>query len=67
MTTVREPWFFLFGYLLAFIPPMLTFIIFVLPSKNYKDEFRHGIERVFSIKIPSKSQLSSKKTSYHIK
>jgi hypothetical protein len=67
MTTVREPWFFLFGYLLAFIPPMLTFIIFVLPSKNYKDEFRHTIERVFSIKIPSKSQFHSKKTSHHIK
>jgi hypothetical protein len=31
---------FLLGYFLAFIPPILTFIVFVLPSKTYMDDFK---------------------------
>jgi hypothetical protein len=48
MNTVRDPWFLLFTYLCAFVPPMLTFIIFVLPSKAYKDEFHRIIKRICS-------------------
>ena len=39
MTSARESWLFLAGYLLAFIPPILTFAVFVLPSEVYKAEF----------------------------
>jgi hypothetical protein len=39
MRTVREPWLHLISYFISFIPSMLTFAVFVLPSKNYKREF----------------------------
>ncbi|CAF3592918.1 unnamed protein product [Rotaria sp. Silwood1] len=38
MKSAREPWFHLIGYFVSFIPSMLTFIVFVLPSKTYKNE-----------------------------
>ncbi|CAF3631381.1 unnamed protein product [Adineta steineri] len=44
MKSAREPWLYLAGYYLSFIPSMLTFIIFVLPSKTYKTEFNATIE-----------------------
>ncbi|CAF1084363.1 unnamed protein product [Adineta steineri] len=44
MKSAREPWLYLTGYYLSFIPSMLTFIIFVLPSKTYKTEFNATIE-----------------------
>jgi hypothetical protein len=40
MRSAREPWFHLIGYFVSFIPSMLTFVVFVLPSKHYKKEFR---------------------------
>jgi hypothetical protein len=40
MRSAREPWFHLIGYFVSFIPSMLTFFVFVLPSKHYKKEFR---------------------------
>ena len=40
MRSAREPWFYLIGYFLSFIPPMLTFVVFVLPSKQYKSELK---------------------------
>jgi hypothetical protein len=45
MRSAREPWLFLFGYFLSFIPSMLIFVVFVLPSKYYKKEFRTVIQR----------------------
>jgi len=39
MRSSREPWLYLIGYFISFVPSMLTFIIFILPSKTYKDEF----------------------------
>ena len=36
-------WLFLFGYFVSFIPPMLCFVVFVLPSKLYKKELRKSI------------------------
>jgi hypothetical protein len=49
MRSAREPWLYLIGYFISFIPSMLTLIIFILPSKTYKDEFdiviKHMIRR----------------------
>ena len=41
----RNPWVYLIGYLISFIPPMLTFVIFVSPSKLYKAEFRKTVKQ----------------------
>ena len=40
-----SPWIYLIGYLVSFVPPMLTFVIFVSPSKLYKEEFRKTVKR----------------------
>jgi hypothetical protein len=37
---------FLLGYFLAFIPPLLTFIVFVLPSKSYRSDFKLAIKSI---------------------
>ena len=39
MKSARDPWLFLFGYFISFIPPLLTFIVFIWPSESYKKEF----------------------------
>ena len=39
MRSAREPWFYLIGYFVSFIPSTLIFVVFVLPSKHYKREF----------------------------
>ncbi|CAF4840782.1 unnamed protein product [Rotaria sp. Silwood1] len=39
MKSLRDPWLYIFGYLISFIPSMMTIIVFVLPVKKYKDEF----------------------------
>lgn len=38
-------WFYLFGYFISFIPPMLIFVIFVLPSKLYKKSLKETFQR----------------------
>jgi hypothetical protein len=43
--STRNPWLFLAGYFVSFIPPLLTFIVFVLPSKMYKKEFYESLKR----------------------
>jgi hypothetical protein len=45
MRSANEPWLYLIGYFLSFIPSMLTFAVFVLPSKSYKSEFQLMYER----------------------
>ncbi len=35
MESVRDPWLFLFGYFISFLPPLLIPIIFILPSEIY--------------------------------
>ncbi|CAF4238506.1 unnamed protein product [Rotaria sp. Silwood2] len=39
MKSSHESWIYLAGYFISFIPPMITFIVFVIPSKLYKEEF----------------------------
>jgi hypothetical protein len=45
MTSTNDSWLFLIGYFISFIPTMLTFVVFVLPSKFYKEEFQKTIQR----------------------
>ncbi|CAF2971885.1 unnamed protein product [Rotaria sp. Silwood2] len=45
-------WLFLTGYLISFVPYMVTFVVFVFPSISYKQVFRKSIERYLrTIKI----------------
>jgi len=45
MQSAGNAWLFLIGYFISFIPPVLTFFIFVMPSKTYKEEFYNTVER----------------------
>jgi hypothetical protein len=45
MKSTSDSWLFLLGYFISLIPPLLTFILFVLPSKTYKQAFRKAISR----------------------
>ncbi|CAF0745807.1 unnamed protein product [Adineta steineri] len=45
MKTSKDSWLFLIAYFISIIPPMLTFIIFILPSKFYKKEFHNSINQ----------------------
>ena len=44
MQSTNDVWLYLIGYFISFIPSMLTFIIFILPSKFYKEEFTKSIQ-----------------------
>ncbi|CAF3712463.1 unnamed protein product [Adineta steineri] len=44
MTSNNNAWLLLTGYFISFIPSMITFIIFVFPSKVYKQRFWKNIE-----------------------
>jgi hypothetical protein len=46
MKSGRDPWLFLMSYFISFVPPLLTFITFILPSKVYKKEFYNAIEAI---------------------
>ncbi|CAF3364239.1 unnamed protein product [Rotaria sp. Silwood1] len=39
MKSINDPWLFLIGYFISFMPSVLTFVVFVLPSQVYKQEF----------------------------
>ncbi|CAF1629355.1 unnamed protein product, partial [Adineta ricciae] len=43
MESINGSWLFLSGYFISFIPAMLTFVIFVLPSKFYKKAFHKSM------------------------
>ncbi|CAF1457168.1 unnamed protein product [Adineta ricciae] len=43
MNSARDSSIFLGGYFISFIPPMITFIIFVIPSEFYRKECRNSI------------------------
>jgi hypothetical protein len=40
MKSGRDPWLFLFGYFISFLPPLLIPIIFILPSEIYRKELQ---------------------------
>ena len=39
MQSTKQSWLYLSGYFIAFTVPMLTFVLYVLPSRVYKNEF----------------------------
>ncbi len=45
MRSAHNPWLFLVGYFISFIPVLMTFVAFVLPSQVYKKEFYESIRR----------------------
>ncbi len=45
-TTRDDPWLYLIGYIISFLPPMLLIIVFILPSEIYKEEFKNTIARI---------------------
>ncbi|CAF1622897.1 unnamed protein product [Adineta ricciae] len=45
MRTPRDPWMYVLGYFVSFVPPILTFSTFVLPSANYRKEFKSAIRK----------------------
>jgi hypothetical protein len=49
MKSGRNPWLYLIGYFISFTPSMLTFFVFVLPSKLYKQEFTASIQRFWKL------------------
>jgi hypothetical protein len=45
MKSAHDVWLFLCGYFISFIPSMLTFLIFILPSSFYREIFRKTLKR----------------------
>ena len=43
MSSSRQSSLLLAGYFLSFIPPMLTVVVFVLPSETYKQQFLRSV------------------------
>jgi hypothetical protein len=43
MKSTEDSWLFLTGYFISFIPSMLTFVIFILPSKFYRKYFQNSV------------------------
>ena len=41
----RHPWLYLSGYFISFIPSVLVFVVYVLPSGLYKRQFRTSVKR----------------------
>ncbi|CAF1381404.1 unnamed protein product [Adineta steineri] len=46
MDSIRNPWLYLIGYYISFIPPLLIIILFILPSRTYKQEFISIIQKI---------------------
>ncbi|CAF1246309.1 unnamed protein product, partial [Adineta ricciae] len=43
MNSARDSSLFLGGYFISFIPPIITFMIFVIPSEFYRKEYQKSI------------------------
>ena len=46
MKSTSDSWLYLFGYLISLSPYMLTFVVFILPSKFYMNEYRQAIRQI---------------------
>ncbi|CAF4647901.1 unnamed protein product, partial [Rotaria sp. Silwood2] len=46
MKLPRYSWLFLIGYLISFLPSMMTFIAYILPSETYKDAFKSAMQPI---------------------
>ncbi|CAF4303137.1 unnamed protein product [Rotaria sp. Silwood2] len=47
MKSIRNPWLYLIGYFISFIPQISTFVVFVLPSKVYMRELHESLRHFF--------------------
>ena len=45
MESDDDIWLYLVGYFISFLPSMMSFLVFVMPSKFYKKEFRKTIDQ----------------------
>jgi hypothetical protein len=45
MKSPRNSWLFLFAYFISFLPSMMTFIVYILTSKTYTEEFNTVVQR----------------------
>jgi hypothetical protein len=45
MKSANDPWLYLLGYFISFVPSMLTFILFIVASKFYSKELRKTLTR----------------------
>ncbi|CAF0930767.1 unnamed protein product [Adineta steineri] len=45
MKSLRNPWLFLTGYFISFLPPLLIPLLYILPSKTYMKELQIVIRR----------------------
>jgi hypothetical protein len=45
MKSIDDAWLFLIGYYISFLSTLLTFVVFVLPSKTYRKKFRKTIRQ----------------------
>jgi hypothetical protein len=46
MKSPRNPWVYLIGNFMSYLPSMFTFIIFVIPSDTYRNEFTDTVKRI---------------------
>jgi hypothetical protein len=46
MKSARNPWLFLAAYFISFIPTLLHFVVFVLPSAMYRKQLRDVFRRI---------------------
>ncbi|CAF1548373.1 unnamed protein product, partial [Adineta steineri] len=46
MKSAQNPWLFLVGYYISFVPPLLIIPVFILPSTTYKKEFLGVIRKM---------------------
>ncbi|CAF4370897.1 unnamed protein product [Rotaria sp. Silwood2] len=58
MKSTSDSWLFLIGYFISFIPSMLTFVIYILPSNFYKEQFHKSISQ-YRTKIRGYLQIIS--------
>jgi len=45
MESNDDIWLYLAGYFISFVPSMMSFLVFVMPSKFYKKEFRKTVDQ----------------------
>ncbi|CAF4383853.1 unnamed protein product [Rotaria magnacalcarata] len=50
MKSTNDAWLFLIAYFIPLVPPMLTFVVFILPSKFYRKQCRRTLN-AYSTKI----------------
>ncbi|UJR29703.1 hypothetical protein I4U23_017251 [Adineta vaga] len=58
MSSTNESWLFLTAYFISFIPTIVTSLLFIIPSKFYKNEFHTKINR-YRTKIQRRLKLNS--------